>query len=352
MLVLYVVEAVLERVLSEEAADEDLKELLALECADDLTLLFEAACKVRRRYFANKVFVYGFVYCSTYCRNNCSFCFYRRSNTHAPRYRLEKDRIYELSSELVSSGVHLIDITLGEDPYHFKNDFTDILEVISCLRDDFDIPIMVSPGVVSQSILKRFKEAGADWYACYQETHSIPLYSLLRRNQGFVDRLRVKALARREGLLIEDGILIGVNETLDDRVRSVREMKRMGSHQARAMSFVPQEGTPLEDTPPSGLIEELKMIAVLRLVLKDRLIPASLDVEGLSGLRSRLDAGANVVTSLIPPASGLKGVAQSVLDIDDGGRTLQGVLPVVEAMGLEIAAPESYREWIGKEVHI
>ncbi len=75
------------------------------------------------------------------------------------------------------------------------------------------------------------------------------------------------------------------------------------------------------------------MIAVMRLLFPDRLIPASLDIDGVAGLQARLNAGANVVTSLIPPRLGLAGVAQSTRDIDDGYRTVAGILPLLEQIG-------------------
>ena len=59
----------------------------------------------------------------------------------------------------------------------------------------------------------------------------------------------------------------------------------------------------------------------MRLAMPDRLIPASLDVDGIAGLEPRIAAGANVVTSIVPPDIGLAGVSQSELDIDDGLRT-------------------------------
>ena len=49
--------------------------------------LFAAARKTRNKYFGNKVFLYGFVYLSTFCRNNCTFCGYRKSNQDTVRYR-------------------------------------------------------------------------------------------------------------------------------------------------------------------------------------------------------------------------------------------------------------------------
>ncbi len=80
------------------------------------------------------------------------------------------------------------------------------------------------------------------------------------------------------------------------------------------------------------------MIALMRLVFPGKLIPASLDVEGLAGLKRRLEAGANVVTSIVPPQQGLAGVAQSFLDIDNAHRTTDSVLSVLKNCSLEPSA--------------
>jgi len=47
------------------------------------------------------------------------------------------------------------------------------------------------------------------------------------------------------GLLIEEGILVGVGETDEDIFASLQTMKTIGVDQVRVMSFVPQKGTPM-----------------------------------------------------------------------------------------------------------
>jgi methylornithine synthase len=84
----------------------------------------------------------------------------------------------------------------------------------------------------------------------------------------------------------------------------------------------------------------------MRLSFPDRLIPASLDVEGIAGLKSRLNSGANVVTSIVPPGEGLVGVAQHSLNIEEGGRTTASVKNVLKGLGLEPATREEYQNWI------
>jgi methylornithine synthase len=79
------------------------------------------------------------------------------------------------------------------------------------------------------------------------------------------------------------------------------------------------------------------------------LIPASLDVYGIDGLKGKLRAGANVVTSLILPSSELRGVAQSTLGICEGLRSTKAVLPILTELGLRKASLEEYTSWVKHE---
>ena len=123
-------------------------------------------------------------------------------------------------------------------------------------------------------------------------------------------------------------------------------MRVLDSDQLRVMTFVPQQGTPMASAPAPDTLRELLIIAVLRLVFPDRLIPASLDVEGLAGLPSRIDAGANVITSLIVPGAGLTGVASLGRDIENSLRMPASVKSMLTRYGLKPADREAYVHWI------
>jgi methylornithine synthase len=242
--------------------------------------------------------------------------------------------------------VHLLDLTLSEDPVLRAEGFAVLAHLTARVKEVTGLPLMLSPGVAPAETLLRLKRAGADWYACYQETHSRGLFRRLRPQQSFGARMGAKQAARRAGLLLEEGILCGVGESPRDLARSVKAMGRLGAAQVRAMSFVPHPGIPL---PQGGNTQrELVAIAVLRLAFPDRLIPASLDVDGLAGLERRLASGANVVTSLIPPGQGLAGVAQSELDIEEGRRTAAEVGEVLRRCGLAPASRAEYDEWLAR----
>jgi methylornithine synthase len=248
----------------------------------------------------------------------------------------------------------LIDLTMGEDPAIFNGGaagFEQLVDLVGSLQKETELPIMVSPGVVPANVLQQLAAAGAVWYACYQESHCRSLFKELRPGQDYHNRMQGKVDAHRLGLLVEEGMLCGVGETPDHIAQSMEAMKELGADQMRVMNFVPQPGTPMAKKRPPDPMRETLIAAVMRLVFPDRLIPASLDVEGIAGLKRRLNSGTNVVTSIVVPGEGLAGVAQHSLNIEEGGRTTASVRKVLEHAALEPATREEYQNWIRLRQH-
>lgn len=325
---------------------EEIVSLLSLTDAEATAELFQAARDARTKYFGNKVFLYGFVYFSTYCRNNCNFCYFRSANDNTIRYRKTKEDVLAITEELTKSGVHLLDLTMGEDPEYHKENFETVLSLVKTIKENSDMPVMISPGVVSDELIEAFAKENVDFYALYQETYNRDLFRKLRVRQDYDERMHAKKYARAMGMHVEEGLMTGLGETVEDLADALLAMGDLDASQLRVMTFVPQEGTPMETMAIHNHDMELKIIALIRLLYPRVLIPASLDVEGLNGLESRIDAGSNLVTSIIPPSTGLAGVAQSTMDVDEGNRTVRGVVPRLEKMGLRSATLAEYKEWL------
>jgi len=169
----------------------DMKWILDLSEPDKLQEVFKAARRLREKYFGNRVFLYGFLYFSTYCGNSCEFCLYRKNNSAAIRYRKSPVQIIESSQRLSESGIHLIDLTMGEDPEIFQagdQGFELLLQTIRSVKQNTNLPVMISAGVLPEAVLGKLSEAGAIWYACYQETHNRVLYQIVseeRKNRDY-----------------------------------------------------------------------------------------------------------------------------------------------------------------------
>lgn len=337
------IDQILNKCLNEDKLSTfEIQTLLTEKKAENIEKIYEAARTMRSKYFGNKVFLYGFVYFSTYCKNECAFCYYRNSNGEAPRYRKSLDEIVATAVELKESGINLIDLTMGEDPYFLDNP-EKLVEIVKAVKAATDLPVMVSPGLVDNDVIDKLAAAGADWYALYQETHNQEIFATSRIFQDYQARIDAKIYAKSKGMLTEEGLLTGIGDNAADAAHSFVEMERMGVSQVRVMTFVPQSGTPFADIKPQGFQNELLYIAVMRLLFPQKLIPASLDVDGLRGLKDRLDAGANVVTSIIPPCEGYMGVANSEFDVDDGYRTIAGIAETLKNCGVEGATADEYK---------
>ena len=330
---------------------DDLIALLSLTRPEERAEVQAAARAIRARRGGNLIHTYGFVYPGTFCRNACRFCAFRRDNPRARRYRLSEAETLAAARDLAAQGVNLIDLTLGEDPAADRPDYIRATaDMIRQLRLATNLPIMISPGLAGPEALAAYRAAGALWYACYQETHNRDLFSRLRPGQSYDRRWGSKLAARAAGFLVEEGVLCGVGESEADLADSVLAMAALGAAQVRGMAFMPPPeaaGAPpglWTPAPPPGAAREreLDLIAALRLARPEALIPASLDVEGLAGLRDRLQAGADLVTSLVPAGHGLAGVARTELDIDNQARSLAGIRPVLAELGLKAAGTEDY----------
>ena len=334
---------------------EEISFILHLNDKDQIDAVFHTARDLRHSHFGESVFLYGFLYLSTYCRNSCNFCFFRKPNKACKRYRKSGPEIVDAASQLTESGVHLIDLTMGEDPEYYNSGpggFEKLVNIIESVKSATNLPVMISPGLVPDDVLSAFKEAGATWYACYQETHNRALLKHLRLGQSYDGRLEKKIMAHRLGLLIEEGLISGVGESMEDVAYSISVMHDLDADQVRVMSFIPQKGTPMENRPSPDRQRELLIIAAMRLAFPDRLIPASMDIDGLAGTKLRLNAGANVVTSIVPPHIGLAGVAQSSLDINDSRRSVASVLPMLEQCGLRKGDLSEYDTWINNRIKV
>ncbi len=140
------VETICSRALAGSApSPSEVEQLLCLPGPEAAEPLFAAAREQRRCHFGDAVFLYGFVYYSTYCRNSCAFCFYRAGNTVSPRYRKDADEVVTICRSLADSGVNLLDLTLGEDPLLFDDaNFSPLIDLVAAVRDATSLPILKS----------------------------------------------------------------------------------------------------------------------------------------------------------------------------------------------------------------
>lgn len=131
-------------------------------------------------------------------------------------------------------------------------------------------------------------------------------------------------------------------------IESINEMKKHILDQVRVMTFEPQKGTLLESKTHKSELMELKTISLLRLLFPNLLIPASLDINGIDGMKKRIFAGANVVTSIIEKNKCLEGVVNFDRNINysERNRDIDTVIKELSKINIIPASMEDFEKYI------
>jgi biotin synthase len=126
----------------------------------------------------------------------------------------------------------------------------------------------VTLGMLSDSQAERLKEAGLDAYNHNLDT-SRQHYKSIISTRTYEDRLATLRRVRKAGITVCSGGIIGMGESVDDRVGMLIELATLDPHPEsvpiNALVRVP--GTPLEALPPVEPLELVRMIATARLMM-------------------------------------------------------------------------------------
>lgn len=259
-----------------------------------LSLLTQAADRVRKKYVGDEVHLRGLIEFSNYCKQNCLYCGFRRDNKDATRYRLSDEEILKFAKDAQTQGYKTVVLQSGEDPYFTVDKMKYILSEIKKL----DMAITLSIGEKSFEEYQAYKEAGADRFLIRIETTDKNLYSKLDPDMDWENRLKCLAHLRELGYEVGTGCLVGLpGQTLESLADDILFFKEINADMIGIGPFIPNSNTPLKDSQGGSFELALKVMAITRLLLKDINIPATTAMETLNpnGRIIALQSGANVV---------------------------------------------------------
>jgi 2-iminoacetate synthase len=174
--------------------------------------LREHAATVRRMYFGKTVRLYGPLYISNICINDCLYCGFRTSYHEHKRRRLTFDEIMVEAKIIKGYGMDSLLLVSGEDPIGVSVDF--LVKVIKELKKMFSyISIEIYP--MNREDYSKLFEAGVHGLTIYQETYDQELYKKLHRRgpkTDYLNRLNAIAAGGEAGFYnLGMGALLGLN---------------------------------------------------------------------------------------------------------------------------------------------
>ena len=281
-----------------DQSDQQLLSLLT-SIGDEQQKLFKQARIIRHRYLGDEIKLRGVVEISNICQKNCDYCAMRRGNRDLKRFRLDVETIADAARGITEAGITTIFLQGGQDPR-----CDPILEeVIPVIVNDLKADIILNIGERSKEIYERLFRLGAKSFILKYETTDAALYQDIA-HEPLEKRIQCMNWIRGVGMKIGTGNIIGLpHQSIGSILADIKIILKFKPDFASSAPFIPNKGTPLQDLPLGDIDLTLNTMAILRIGLKDILIPAVSALEYIrpGGQLMGLNAGANVMTVNFTP---------------------------------------------------
>lgn len=288
--------------LTNDLSSEELLYILDNLDEESKKYLIEKAHETRMKVYGDKVYIRGLIEFTNYCSRNCIYCGIRAENKNADRYRLTLEDILECADLGDQLGYKTFVLQGGEDPY-----YTDerLVEIIKAIKERHPkSAITISLGERSYESYKKLYDAGADRYLLRHETATKELYDRFHPKTSFENRRQCLYNLREIGYQIGAGFMVGLpGQEHKDLVNDLRFIKELNPHMCGLGPFIPHKDTALKDYKAGTLEKTITMLALVRLLVPNILLPATTALGSINPLGRELGikAGANVVMPNLSP---------------------------------------------------
>ena len=128
----------------------------------------------------------------------------------------------------------------------------------------------VTLGMLNEPQARRLKEAGLTIYN-HNLDSSRDFYETIIHTRTFDERLETIAAVRAAGLEVCSGGIVGMGETVDQRIHFLQELTELepAPESIPINQFVAVDGTPLADVPPLPPLALVRMIATARILFPE-----------------------------------------------------------------------------------
>lgn len=305
-------------------------------------LLFEKAVIQRQKYYGRDVYLRGLIEFTNYCKNDCYYCGIRRSNRNAQRYRLIPEEILDCCGQGYELGYRTFVLQGGEDPWYSVDRIEQLVRGIK--KEYPDCAVTLSVGEHPREAYRRWYDAGADRYLLRHETADLRHYSSLHPNEMLLEnRMRCLWDLKEIGYQVGCGFMVGSpGQTAEHLAKDLLFIRELEPHMVGIGPFIPQKDTPF-GTEPAGTLElTLYLLAIIRLMLPDVLLPATTALGTIHprGREMGILAGANVCMPNLSPTGVRKKYAlydNKICTGDEAAECVQCLRRRIESVGYQVS---------------
>lgn len=282
-----------------EGKEIDRQEALRL-AEEPLERLREAAEEIRQKVCGD-----GFDLCTIVnakcgrCSEDCKYC------AQSAHYRTACEESYPLLSteELLAGARHnakqgVLRYSIVTSGRRLSDaEVEQVCGSIRRIKAETSIEVCVSLGLLDEAQFRKIREAGASRGHCNLET-SARYFPSVCTTHTYEEKIETLRAAKRAGLSVCSGGILGLGETMEDRIDMVLTARELGVRSIPVNLLNPIPGTPYEKNVPLTNEEACRCVALFRFLVPD----ASIRLAGGRGLvgdkgRACFRSGANAAIS-------------------------------------------------------
>jgi len=254
------------------------KELLALYNKPLLELVFEAAQIHREFHNPQEVQLSTLISIKTGgCPEDCGYCPQAaRYHTGLDAHKLMSvETVVEQARQAQSNGSSRLCMGAAWREVRDNRDFDKVIQMVESVSE-MGMEVCCTLGMLSENQALRLKNAGLYAYN-HNLDSSREFYKDIISTRQYDDRLKTINNARKVGLTVCSGGIIGMGEAVEDRIGLLLSYMAMETppESIPINALVAVEGTPLEDQKPIEQWEMIRMVATSRIAFPESVIRLS-----------------------------------------------------------------------------
>ena len=264
----------------EPLSAEETAVLLAADDPESVEAVFDAARRLKRDVYGNRIVLFAPLYIGNDCVNDCAYCAFKRSNNDAIRRTLDGDEIRRQVEALENVGHKRLILVFGEHPRYSAEYIAD------CVRNVYEVRagrgeirrVNINAAPMDLEGFRTVKAAGIGTFQVFQETYHHETFARVHppdtRKGDFLYRL--DALSRAQEAGIDDvgiGALFGLYDWrfevlgLVTHAIHLRERFGVGPHTISFPRIRPAAGVRLDNGHAVSDPDFKRLIAILRLAV-------------------------------------------------------------------------------------
>ncbi|MBY0244086.1 MAG: biotin synthase BioB [Sphingobacteriaceae bacterium] len=233
------------------------------------------------------------------CAEDCSYC------PQAARYQtdltvhalMQVDQVVSAAKKAKDGGASRLCMGAAWREVRDNKDFDRVIDMVKSVNE-LDMEVCCTLGMLTESQAQRLADAGLYAYNHNLDT-SEDDYKRIISTRTFDDRLNTIKNVRKAKLTVCSGGIVGLGETVEDRVSMLQTLANMEKHPESVPinALVPVKGTPLENQPRIPIWEMVRMIATARIIMPQSVVRLSAGRNEMSTLEQAFCfmAGANSI---------------------------------------------------------